>query len=566
MTTAELQTPRPAHGEPRAGMVEFLTTTDHKQIGLLYIFTSLLFFGLSGVLALLMRAELTAPGLQLMNESTYNQLFTMHGTGMIFFFGSPLVVGLANYFVPLQIGAPDVAFPRLNALTYWLFLAGGLIAFSGFLTTSGAAAFGWTAYSPLSDSVYSPGAGPTLWIVGVLLGGASSILGAVNFIATIFTLRAPGMTMFRMPIFTWNMLVTSLLIMVSFPVLTAALAMLFLDRALGAHFFAGGDAILWQHLFWFFGHPEVYILILPFFGIVTEIIPVFSGKPVFGYRSFVFATMLIAAFSFSVWAHHMFATGFVNNLFFAITSMAIAIPTGVKYFNWIATMWRGHIRLQTPMLYSIGFLFMFLVGGITGPFLASPAIDYAVHDTYYLVAHFHYVLFGGTVFAAFAGFYFWFPKMTGRMLSERLGHLQFWPMLIGMNMTFFPMHILGLNGMPRRVADYPADAGWTGLNVIVTIGAVITALSIGVFVYNVVVSVFLRRGAPAPPDPWGGYSLEWWTTSPPPHHNFTSLPPIRSERPVFDARQAAAPGAIPDRTMAGGDVAHRPVRPGGTDG
>ena len=539
MTTAELEPVAPPPARiGRSGIVDYVTTTDHKKVGLLYIFAALVFFLVSGALSLLMRAELTEPGLQFVDRSTYDQLFTMHGTGMIFFFAAPVAIGLANFFVPLQIGAPDVAFPRLNALTFWLFLFGGLTAFSGFLSASGAAAFGWTGYAPLSEATWSPGTGADLWIMGLIMSGASGILSALNFVATVFTMRAPGMTMFRLPIFTWNILVTSLLILLTFPVLTAALAMLFIDRTVGGSFFdpaSGGSAILWQHLFWFFGHPEVYILILPFFGIVTEIIPVFSGKRVFGYRGFVFATMLIGALSFSVWAHHMFATGVVSNLFFAITSLAIAIPTGVKFFNWIASMWRGRLRFQTPMLFCIGFLFMFLIGGITGPFLASPAIDYAVTDTYYVVAHFHYVLFGGSVFAAFAGFYFWMPKMTGRLLSERLGKWHFWLMLIGMNLTFFPMHQLGLDGMPRRVADYPADAGWTALNQLITVGSVIIAISILIFAANVVVSVFLRRGAVAPSDPWGGYSLEWWTSSPPPPHNFTSLPPIRSERPVYDA-------------------------------
>ena len=528
----------------RAGIIDYLTTTDHKQIGLLYVFTGLAFFIISGALSLLMRAELTMPGLQFMDEATYNQLFTMHGTGMIFFFASPVVFGFANYFIPLQIGAPDVAFPRLNALTYWLALAGGLTAFSGFLT-GGAAAFGWTGYVPLSDATYSPGSGANLWIIGLALSGTSGILGAVNFVTTIFTMRAPGMTMFRMPVFTWNMLVTSLLIMLTFPVLTAALAMLFIDRTFGAHFFdpaAGGSAILWQHLFWFFGHPEVYILILPFFGIVTEIIPVFSGKPIFGYRGFVFATMLIGVLSYSVWAHHMFTTGVVSNLFFAVTSLMIAIPTGVKFFNWIATMWRGRLRFDTPMLFCIGFLFMFLIGGLTGPFLASPAIDYAVHDTYYVVAHFHYVLFGGSVFAAFAGLYFWLPKMTGRLMDERLGKLHFWLVFVGINLTFFPMHVLGLEGMPRRIADYPASQGdWTMLNIVISVGSAILVLGILAFAWNVVRCIFLGRGRISGDDPWGGYSLEWATSSPPPHHNFRAIPPIRSERPVFDARHPTTP-------------------------
>jgi cytochrome c oxidase subunit 1 len=539
----------------RTGLLDYLTTTDHKKIGLLYIFSGLGFFLLSGLLSLFMRAELTEPGLQFMDRSTYNQLFTMHGTGMIFFFAAPVFIGLANYFIPLQIGAPDVAFPRVNAFSYWLFLFGGLITFSGFFTVGGAAAFGWTGYAPLSDATYSPAIGSNLWVLGLIMSGTSGILGAVNFIGTTFTMRAPGMTMFRLSIFTWNILVTSLLVMITFPVLTSALVMLFIDRTVGGSFFdpsQGGSAILWQHLFWFFGHPEVYILILPFFGIVSEVIPVFSGKRTFGYRGFVFATMLIGAFSFSVWAHHMFTTGVVSSVFFMVTSMAIAIPTGVKFFNWIATMWRGTLRFATPMLFAIGFLFEFLIGGITGPFLASPTIDYAVHDTYYVVAHFHYVLFGGSVFAAFAGFYFWMPKMTGRMLSERLGRWHFWLMIIGMNLTFFPMHQLGLDGMPRRIADYPADAGWTDINILVSIGSAFIAVSILIFVWNVISRVFLRRGDVAGNDPWGGYSLEWWTTSPPPHHNFTSLPPIHSERPVYDARHAssetdapAAPAAPP---------------------
>jgi cytochrome c oxidase subunit I len=539
----------PAVAAPASGILEYLTTTDHKRIGILYLVTSICFLLVAGVLALVIRAELAFPELQLVNEGLYNQLFTMHGTGMIFFAIVPLGIAFANYLLPLQIGAPDVAFPRLNALSYWLYLGGGLIAFSGFLTAGGAAAFGWTGYVPLSGATYSPGAGSNLWIMGLILSGSSGILGALNFIATVFTLRAPGMTMFRIPIFTWNILVTSLLIILTFPVLTAGLAMLFLDRTLGSHFFdpaAGGSAILWQHLFWFFGHPEVYIMALPFFGVVSEVVPVFSGKPIFGYRALVFATILIGAYSFSVWAHHMFTTGAVSNLFFATTSFLIAVPTGVKFFTWIATMWRGHLRFSTPMLFVLGFLFQFLIGGITGVFLASPPIDYHVQDSYYVVGHMHYVLFGGSAFAAFAAFYFWIPKMSGRLLGESLGRLHFWLLVAGFNLTFFPMHQLGLDGMPRRVADYPADAGWTLLNVVSSAGSVLIALATALFAWNVIRSVWMGRGAVAGDDPWGGNSLEWATSSPPPHHNFTRLPRIRSERPVYDARIAAAavsPGA-----------------------
>ena len=537
--TAIAETPTAA---TESGLIEALTTTDHKRIGIMYLVTSIAFLALAGLLALVIRAELAFPELQFVERGFYNQLFTMHGTGMIFFAIVPLGIGFANYLLPLQIGAPDVAFPRLNALTYWLYLLGGIVAFSGFLTASGAAAFGWTGYAPLSNATYSPGAGGNLWIMGLLLSGVSGILGAVNFIATTFAMRAPGMTMFRMPIFVWNILVTSLLILLTFPVLTAALAMLFLDRTAGASFFdpaAGGSAILWQHLFWFFGHPEVYIMALPFFGVISEVIPVFSRKPIFGYTALVFATLLIGALSFSVWAHHMFTTGAISTIFFAVTSFAIAIPTGVKFFSWIATMWRGRLRFPTPMLFAMGFLFQFLIGGITGVIVASPAIDYHVQDTYYIVAHMHYVLFGGSAFAAFAAFYYWIPKMSGRLLDERLGKVHFWLMTIGFNVTFFPMHQLGLSGMPRRIADYPAGAGWTELNIVASIGSVLIALATALFVWNVVQAVWLRRGAIAGPDPWEGNTLEWATSSPPPHHNFVAIPPIRSERPVFDAREGA---------------------------
>ncbi|MDQ4095215.1 MAG: cytochrome c oxidase subunit I [Actinomycetota bacterium] len=519
----------------RGGLVSWLTTTDHKKIGILYLFTSFAFFAVAGVMSLIMRAELYSPGVEVVDRSTYNQLFTMHGTVMMLFFIVPFGIGLANYLVPLHIGAADVAFPRVNALTYWLFVAGGLVALSGFLTTNGAASFGWTGYPPLSESTYTPGTGGDLWVIGLALSGVSGSLGAVNFLATVFAMRAPGMSMFRISIFCWNILVTSALILFTFPVLTAALVALFVDRNFGGGFFdpsQGGDPILWQHLFWFFGHPEVYIAILPFFGVLTEIIPVFSRKPVFGYRGFVFATLLIGAYSFSVWAHHMFTTGAVDNPFFAATSMLIAIQTGINFFNWIGTMWRGKLTFPTPMLFCIGFMLMFLIGGITGIFVASPPIDFAVHDTYYVVAHFHYTLFGGSVFAVFAALYFWIPKFSGKMMNEGLGKVHFALMFIGMNMTFFPMHQLGLDGMVRRVADYPAR--FEGLNALSSIGSGVLALSMIVFAINFVVS--MRAGRRAGNDPWEANTLEWSTTSPPPAHNFHRLPPIRSERPVFDER------------------------------
>ena len=533
------QTTRVRHHR-RGGIVEWITTTDHKRVGILYIFTALAFFVVSGALALVMRAELAQPGLQFVDNQTYNELFTMHGTGMIFFFATPIVIGIANYFTPLHIGAPDVAFPRLNAFGYWLSLLGALTAFSGFLTSTGAAAFGWTAYTPLSNATYSPGAGADLWILGLLLSGTASILGAVNLMATIFGMRAPGMRMFRLSIFNWTIIVTMVLIMFSFPALTAALAMLFIDRNFGGAFFdpaMGGDPVLYQHLFWFFGHPEVYIVILPFFGIVSEIVPVFSRKRIFGYKGFVLATLLIGAYSFSVWAHHMFTTNMVSNPFFGATSMLIAVPTGIKFFNWIATMWGGRISFKTPMLFVIGFLFMFLIGGVTGIFLASAPIDFATHDTYYVVAHFHYTMFGGTAFAIFAGLYYWIPKMTGKMMGEGLGKLHFWIMLIGFNMTFFPQFQLGLDGMQRRIADYPEQ--YSDLNVLSTIGSALIAVSVVIFVYNFFRSV--RKGETAGDDPWKGHTLEWATSSPPPHHNFHRLPPIRSERPVFDARHGVSP-------------------------
>ncbi|MDH6680529.1 cytochrome c oxidase subunit 1 [Rhodococcus sp. LBL1] len=530
---------RPApsgHGRKGSFIYKMITTTDPKVLGIMYLVTAFAFFLIGGLMALLMRSELAIPGLQFLSNEQFNQLFTMHGTIMLLLYATPVVFGFANYIVPLQIGAPDVSFPRLNALSYWFYLFGGLIAMGGFITPGGAADFGWTAYVPLSNAVHTPGVGADLWIIGLALGGVGTILGAVNFITTIVCLRAPGMTMFRMPIFVWNILITSLLILLVFPLLAAALIGLWVDRHLGAHLFdpATGGVMLWQHLFWFFGHPEVYVIALPFFGIVSEIFPVFSRKPIFGYSGLVYATMGIAALSIAVWAHHMYATGAVLLPFFSFMTFLIAVPTGVKFFNWIGTMWRGQLTFESPMLFAIGFLVTFIFGGLSGVLLASPALDFHVTDTYFVVAHFHYVLFGTIVFATYAGIYFWFPKMTGRMMDERLAKWHFWTTLIGFHSTFLVQHWLGAEGMPRRYADYLPTDGFTTLNTISTIGSFILGASTLPFLWNVFKSYRYGQIVTVD-DPWGyGNSLEWATSCPPPRHNFTELPRIRSERPAFE--------------------------------
>ena len=534
----------------RSGLGAWLTTTDHKRIGVMYILTSLAFFLVAVVFAMLMRTQLIVPRNTLLSAEAYNQIFTMHGTTMIFLFGMPLIIGVANYIVPLQIGARDMAFPRANALSYWLLLFGGLLLYSSFLF-GGAVDTGWFSYAPLTLKAYSPHDGVTFWIVSLLVLGASSILGSINFIVTCLRFRAKGMRLRDMPIFSIATFINSFLILFAFPSLTAAIVMLYFDRQFGTSFFdpaGGGDPLIWQHLFWFFGHPEVYILVLPAFGVMSEVVPIYSRKPLFGRESMIVMLGVIGFLGFLVWAHHMFATGLPNyfNVLMAGSSMLIAIPTGVKIFNWLATMWGGSLRFQTPLLFACGLIALFTVGGITGVTLATVPFDWQVTDTYYVVGHFHNVLFAGTVFALFAGIYYWFPKMFGRKMDDRLGKWHFWLIIVGFLVTFMPMYMLGFLGMPRRVYTYDADLGWNTLNLISSIGGYIIAVSILIFLYNFVTS--LRSGEVAGNDPWRGWTLEWATTSPPPHGNFTSLPVVHSERPLYDLEQeeaAAAEGGPP---------------------
>ena len=549
--------PEPSgNGKPGSKAWMMLTTTDHKQLGIMYIIMSFGFFFLGGLMALLIRAELFTPGLQFLSNEQYNQLFTMHGTVMLLLFSTPVVWGFANFVLPLQIGAPDVAFPRLNSFGFWITSAGGLVMLSGFLTPGGAADFGWTMYMPLADSVNTPGVGADMWIIGVGATGIGTVLSAINMITTILTMRAPGMTMFRLPIFVWGIFITAVLALLIFPLLLAAALGVLYDRKLGGHIYDSGNggAILWQHLFWFFGHPEVYVIALPFFGIVSEVVPVFSRKPLFGYVGMVFAMLAIGALSMAVWAHHMFVTGAVLLPFFSFMTFLIAVPTGMKFFNWVGTMWKGHITWDTPMIWAMGFMGTFLFGGMTGVMLAAPALDFQLAESYFLIAHFHYTVFGTVVFSAFAGVYFWFPKMTGRMLDERLGKIHFWLTFIGFHGTFLIQHWVGNMGMPRRYADYLESDGFTIFNQISTVFSFILGASVIPLVWNVFKSY--RYGEIVTvDDPWGyGNSLEWATSCPPPRHNFNSLPRIRSERPAFELHYPHM--AVRQRAEAHAGAAH----------
>ncbi|HEY8258553.1 MAG TPA: cytochrome c oxidase subunit I [Gemmatimonadales bacterium] len=547
-----------AHGE-KTGLWSWLTTVDHKRIGILYGSTAFIFFLIGGIEALLLRIQLGSPDSTFLSPDTYNQLFTMHGTTMIFLAIMPISAAFFNFMIPLQIGARDVAFPRLNAFSYWVFLGGGLFLNSSFLFGL-APDQGWYGYANLTSRQFSPGANVDFWLLGLQILGVASLAAAVNFFVTILNLRAPGMKLMRMPMFVWMSFITQVLLLLAFPVITVALILLMFDRFFGTHFFVpsgGGDPLLWQHFFWIFGHPEVYILILPAFGIISEVLPVFSRKPLFGYAAMVFSGVFIAFLGFGVWSHHMFTTGMgpIADTFFALTTMLIAVPTGVKIFNWLGTVWGGSIQYKVPMYFALGFIAMFIIGGLSGVMHSSPPADLQQNDSYFIVAHFHYVLFGGSIFGLTAGAYYWWPKMFGRVLDETLGKVHFWLMLIGFNLTFFPMHILGLNGMPRRVYTYPAGLGFETLNQLETVGAFILALSFAVFLYNILKAWRGPRNAPA--DPWNGATLEWAIPSPPQEWNFAEVPEIHGRDPLWEAKRARG-GPLPEPPRVSGKGIHLP--------
>jgi cytochrome c oxidase subunit I len=536
----------------KTGVWSWITTVDHKRIGILYGVTAFVFFILGGLEAVAVRMQLAGPNGTILDENTYNQFFTMHGITMIFLVIMPMGVALFNYMIPLMIGARDVAFPRLNAFSYWVFLLGGLFIYSSFFL-GGAPDGGWFGYAPLNR--LSPGDGMTFYSLGLQILGIASLAGAVNFIVTIINMRAPGMTLMKMPVFVWMTLVVSFLLLFAMPVIAVALFQLMFDRVYDANFFnaqLGGDPLLWQHLFWVFGHPEVYILILPAMGIVSEILPTFSRKPIFGYAAIVFAGIAIGFMGWGVWAHHMFAAGLgpVANSAFALSTMFIAVPTGIKIFNWVGTLWGGSIRFTTPFLFSIGFVSMFIIGGLSGVTHGLVPHDAQQTDTYYIVAHFHYVLFGGALFGIFAGIYYWWPKIFGRMLGERTGKLHFWLMFIGFNLTFAPFHILGLQGMPRRIPYYPEEMGWDMWNMVSTIGAFVIALSALVFIINVAIS--RRRGKTAGADPWDARTLEWSIPSPPPEYNFAEIPVVEHRDDFWHRKYLTTPEGTPERVFAGG--------------
>jgi cytochrome c oxidase subunit 1 len=522
----------------RTSWIDWVTTTDHKKIGILYLFTTSFFFLVGGVEALLMRIQLGTPDNTFLDPTTYSALFTLHGTTMIFMVVVPIAAAFGNYLVPLMIGARDMAFPRLNMLSWWLLVFGGATLYASLFFDPPKS--GWTAYAPLSESTFLPGHGMDAWILSLHLVGLSSILGAINFVVTIHNMRAPGMSLSRMPLFIWTILIYAYMIILAISSFAATLAMLLIDRNFNGTFFdptQGGAPLLWQHLFWFFGHPEVYIMVLPAFGMISEIVPVFARKPIFGYRALAIATGAIAFLSMLVWAHHMFATPLTTPVlsFFMLSSFAIAVPTGIKIFNWLATLWRGNIELRVPLLFAVAFIAQFVVGGATGVIIAAFPVDWQLTDTYFIVAHMHYVLFGGSFFALTGGFYYWFPKMTGRMLSEAWGKVSFWLMVIGFNLTFLPQHSAGMSGMPRRVFEYHATGSLHGYNLASTIGSFILALGVLVTVGNAVWSV--RKGRRAGPDPWHANTLEWFTPSPPPAHNFDVIPTVRSFEPMKDIRR-----------------------------